>query len=310
MNTKEIEEQYHQFVAEQEYAKALQLATEHFNLFSPHAQRVVYFWRMKMACKLNEEQLALTTLREAVNNGHWYAKLDENPDFQILADSTQFQDLVVVCATRRAEEIANARQVIEILQPETVSDSYPLLFALHGNGSNVEGFAPHWRYARDGGWLVALPQSPQAQGSGKFSWNDWDWVIPTIVDHYSRVRKNYAVDPQHVVLGGFSMGAGLALRLAFTQTIKVQGLICVAPFLSDVHALLPMLGQPHSQKQRIYIVASKEDEYCYDVALKLSVLLTEYGIQHKLDIYRDTGHAFPASFEERVPNALDFILNG
>jgi predicted esterase len=310
MNIKEIEEQYHQCVADQEYAKAYQLATEHFNLFSPHAQRVVYFWRMKMACMLKEEQLALTTLRKAVNDGHWYAKLDENPDFQILADSTEFQRLVAVCATRRAEEIANARPVMKILQPDMAFGQYPLLFTLHGNSSNAEVFAPHWRHARDQGWLVALPQSPQAQGPENFSWNDWDWVIPTIVDHYAQVREKYVVDSQRVVLGGFSMGAGLALWLALEQTIAVQGLICVAPFLSDVNALLPVLGQPHSRKQRIYLVASREDEYCYDVALKLTVLLTEFGIQHKLDIYHDTGHAFPASFEERVPLALDFIVHG
>jgi hypothetical protein len=84
----------------------------------------------------------------------------------------------------------------------------------------------------------------------------------------------------------------------------------VAPFLSDVEALQSVLAEPQNQKLRIYLVASKEDEYCHSVAVKLSVLLPTYGIEHKLDIYTDTGHAFPLSFEQRVPMALDFILNG
>jgi predicted esterase len=310
MNAREVEEQYHQLAADREYKKALQLVSEHFNLFPPHAQRVVYFWRMKMACRLNDVQLALTTLREAVDNDHWYTDLDQNPDFQILADSTEFQELITICAQRRAEEIANAKSVMKILQPEPSSNSYPLLFALHGNSSNVEQFAPHWRHAQDHGWLVALPQSPQAHGPGNFSWNDWDWAIPAIVDHYSQVCKHHLIDQQRVVLAGFSMGAGLALWLALEQTLEVQGLICVAPFLSDVDALRPVLAQQRNQKLRMYLVASKEDEYCYDVAHKLSALFSEYEIEHRLDIYQDIGHSFPPSFENHVPNALDFILNG
>jgi predicted esterase len=263
-----------------------------------------------MACRLNDVQLALATLREAVDNGHWYAHLDQNPDFQILADSLDFQELVAICAQRREEEIANAKPVIKVLEPEPSSGSRSLLFALHGNSGNVEQFASHWEDARDHGWLVALPQSPQAHGPENFSWNDWDWVIPTIWNHFSQVSQNYPIDQERVVLAGFSMGAGLALWLALEQTIKVQGLICVAPFLSDPDALRTVLADSQNQKLRIYLVASKEDEYCYDVAQKLSALFTEYEIEHRLEIYQDIGHSFPPSFENHVPNALDFILNG
>lgn len=308
INVNKVEQQYHHFVAKKEYAKALELATQYFDLFPPHAQRVVYYWRLNMACKLKDVQLALATLREAVENGHWYVNLDENPDFQTLADSAEFHHLVAICAKRRAEEIANAQPVIEILQPESPSDSYPLLFALHGNSSNVEVFAPHWQHAREHGWLVALPQSPQAYAPETFSWNDWDWAIPTLAEHYSQVCENYPIDRHRVVLAGFSMGAGLALWLALEQTIKVQGLICVAPFLSDVNALKSVLAHPQNRELRIYLVASKKDEYCYDVAVKLSDILPEYGIEHRLDIYPDTGHAFPLAFEKRVPVALDFVL--
>ena len=310
MSAREVEGQYHQLAAEHQYTKALQLITEHFDLFPPHAQRVVYYWRMKMACGLDDAQLVLATLREAIDHGHWYANLDQNPDFQILADSLEFQELVAICAQRRETEIANAKPVIKVLEPEPSSGSHPLLFALHGNSGNVEQFASHWEDARDHGWLVALPQSPQAHGPENFSWNDWDWVIPTIGDHFSKVCKNYPIDQERVVLAGFSMGAGLALWLALEQTIKVQGLICVAPFLSDPDALRTVLADPRNQNLRVHLVASREDEYCYEVAQKLSALFTEHGIKHRLDIYQDIGHSFPSTFESEVPMALDFILKG
>ena len=308
--TKEIEQQYHQLVANGEYSKALHLATQYFDVFPPYAQRVVYYWRLSMACRLKDVQLALATLREAVENGHWFDNLNNEADFHILADQTEFHQLVALCEKRRSEEIANTQPVLKILKPENPSESYPLLFALHGNSSNVNVFAPHWRSAQEHGWLVALPQSPQAFAPETFSWNDWDWEIPTLVEHYSQICQTFPVDRNRVVLAGFSMGAGLALWLALERTIEVRGLICVAPFLSEVEALRSLLAQPENQKLRIYLVASKEDEYCYDVAVKLSEIMSQYGIDHKLDIYTDTGHAFPSSFEQRVPIALDFILNG
>lgn len=46
ISAREVENKYHQLAAGHQYAKALQLVTEHFELFPPHAQRVVYFWQM------------------------------------------------------------------------------------------------------------------------------------------------------------------------------------------------------------------------------------------------------------------------
>ncbi len=307
LSAKEIEDQFFGMVADGNYERALSLVTEHFALFPPHAQSVVYLWRMDMACRLGNDSLALDLLKQAVNAGHWYASLDKNPNFRILNDSTAFQHLITLCAQRRAEEIARSRAELKILEPEQQGDAYPTVFALHGNSGNIESFAPHWQYAVHAGWLVVLPQSPQALGPEMYVWNDWDWVVPSLVAQYRDVCTTYPVDPTGTVLAGFSMGAGLALRQAFERTIPVNGVLAVAPFLSDAEKLRPALTDPQNREMSVYLVASQEDEYCYAVAQKLSLLFQEYGIRHYLDIYTDVGHAFPASFEPRIPSALDFI---
>jgi hypothetical protein len=144
VTAKEVEQQYFQFVAEKQYAAASELVTRHFALFPEYAQSVVYFWRMDMACRLNNRTLALELLREAVEAGHWYTKLDEKPTFQILNDLPKFKRLVELCVQRRAEEMARAKPVLKVRPPHHHSEVYPLLFALHGNSSNVDAFAPHW----------------------------------------------------------------------------------------------------------------------------------------------------------------------
>jgi hypothetical protein len=59
MDAHEVEQQYHKAVAEERYADALNFATEYFEIFPRHGQRVVYFWRMDMACKLGDSEQAL-----------------------------------------------------------------------------------------------------------------------------------------------------------------------------------------------------------------------------------------------------------
>lgn len=309
MNANEVEQQYHQAVADQEYTNALALATQYFDLFPPHAQRVVYFWRMEMACLIEDGTQALAVLREAVAAGHWFAKLDENPTFAILKESTEFQSLVAVCAQRRSDEMTNAPFVAQVLHPEDSLAPYPFVIALHGNSENVEIFAPHWQDAVQHGWLVSLPQSPQANGPNAYVWNDWDWVIPVLQEYDVRARDEYAIDENKVALAGFSMGAGLAIRLALENKLAVKGVLAVAPFLSSPEKLRPLLAQASSRTLRFYLVASQEDEYCYAVANELSKLFTEYEIVHRLDIYEDVGHSFPYSFEQKLAEALAFIVN-
>ncbi|MCB9431855.1 MAG: alpha/beta fold hydrolase [Ardenticatenaceae bacterium] len=309
MNASEVEQKYHQAVADKKYTKALALATQYFDLFPPHAQRVVYFWRMEMACLIKDKVQALAVLREAVAAGHWFAQLDENPTFLILKESPEFQSLVGICTQRRLEEIANAPFVAQVLHLEDSPAPYPFVMALHGNSENIEIFAPHWHDALQHGWLVSLPQSPQTHGPDAYVWNDWDWVIPVLQDYNLRIRDEYTIDANKAVLAGFSMGAGLAIRLALENKLAVKGVLAVAPFLSSPEELRPLLAQASNRTLRFYLVASKEDEYCYAVANELSKLFTEYEIVHQLDIYEDVGHSFPYSFEQKVAEALRFIVN-
>ncbi len=167
----------------------------------------------------------------------------------------------------------------------------------------------HWGAAHKHGWVVALPQSPQEYAPDIFSWNDWDWVVPTVVENYEKVCKSYPVNEAQTILAGFSMGACVAISLALEQTIKVKGLLCVAPYFTDVEELSPLLAKIKGRRFRVYLVASKDDEFCYEVAVKLAQLLEDYGIEHKLDIYPAVGHSFPPQFEERIPEALAYLLD-
>ncbi len=268
---------------------------------------------MTMALRLGNAALALQLLNNAIDAGHWYHGLREDPDFAALYDSPEFDRIVEICAERRAQAIALAKPIVKTRQPDRFSPPYPLLMALHGNQSNVELFTPHWTSAVEHGWLVALPQSSQAYGPGTFSWNDWEWAIDEVKRHAAVLRAQpaqYPIDPQRVVIAGFSMGAGLAAWLALSDTIDVRGCLLVAPFLSDVDNLLPLLEKRMARRMRVYLVASQDDEYCYGIAQKLAALLPQYGIECEVEWYPEVGHSFPPPFGNRLPDALNFIIDG
>ena len=307
LTAKQVEDRFFQLSAKGAYSEALELVTRHAGLFPNHAQGIVYFWRIETACHLNDTALALLLLEEAVSRGHWFTRLDENPLFRPLDGLPEFEKVLATFEQMRADAIAEADSISKVLQPRDQPPPYPLLLALHGNSSNVESFSHHWHTAVAHGWLVGLPQSPQAYGPGTYSWNDWDWVVPEVESHFASLRAQYPVECQRAALAGFSMGGGLATWLTLSGTIKVRGFIAVAPFLCNVDHILPLLEQRKEGELRAYLVASERDEYCLGVAQKLAGLLPTYGIKCELAVYPDLGHSFPPPFEREIPDALDFI---
>ena len=304
----EIEQQYHQLVSDGAYAQALELVTRTAHLFPDYSQKIVYAWRMIMACRLHKRELALELLQEAIAAGHWYTGLAEDDDFSILQGNPEFERLLGICVERRAQAMAEAVPVMKVIRPEGYTAPYPLLFALHGNQSNLAEFAGHWMAATEHGWLVGLPQSSQPFGPGTFSWNDWDWSLQEVQAHFALLCSQYPIDPQRVVLAGFSMGGGLAAWLALSGAISPRGLLLVNPFLSDVNHLVPILKAYHPQELRVYIGAGQRDAYCLGVAQQLAALLPKYSIICELEIFPDLEHNFPQQLESSLPNVLEGLL--
>ncbi|MCA9925927.1 MAG: alpha/beta hydrolase [Anaerolineales bacterium] len=308
----EVEEQYHQLVAKGAYEEALTLITKEahkFSEFSYHAEKIVYFWRFRMAALLNKAELVLQLLTEAVAAGHWYSELAEDEEFELIHNSPKFERLAAICEERRVEAMATAVPILKTMQPKNRTPPHPLLLALHGNNSAIGTFGEHWKTAVQHGWLVGLPQSSQTYRPGTVSWTDWEWSIQEIRQHFNALCADYPINHQQIVLAGFSMGGGLAASLALSGKIKTNGLLLVAPFLNDARSMLPYLEAGHyPSEMRAYIVASEKDEYCCNIARQLAEFLPQFNIPCRREIYPDVGHSFPPSFEAKLPEALAFLI--
>jgi predicted esterase len=294
-----------------EYAEALDLITREAGRFPTEARRT-YFWRVCMASLIDETQLALRLLEEAVATGLWYpeTQLREDPDLLRLQGVPQFEQLAELCRQRQAEAQAQAVPTLTVLEPEGDCRDAPLLLALHGNNQNAESSVAFWRSAVSSGWLLALPQSSQASGPDIYVWNDRDWALREIQAHYARLREQYAVDPNRVVVAGFSMGGEVAIWLALTGAIQVRGFVAVGPggpYTQEPDNWAPLIEAGREQGLCGYLVVGEQDIFCYSGTQALATLLSLHDVPYELEVHPRLGHEFPPEFEQSLSRALQFI---
>src|SRR5262249_16168181 len=129
----------------------------------------------------------------------------------------------------------------------------PLLVGLHGNSQNAHLAANDWCPIVDKGWMLATIQSSQLLTSDAYIWNDLARGTADVQKLYGTLNRE-AIDSERVVLGGFSMGGGLAIHMAVTGALKTRGFIVVGPYLRDLEPLKPYLDTAAANGLRGYIV--------------------------------------------------------
>jgi predicted esterase len=132
--------------------------------------------------------------------------------------------------------------------------------------------------------------------------------VREIEQHLAALHDEYAIDPDRIVVAGFSMGGGLATWLALSQVVPARGWVGVNAFLPDVESVLPLIELSHGQGLRAYLVASQRDATCYAIAQRLARMLPPRDIPCELELHPDLGHNFPPEFEHSLIKGLDFIM--
>lgn len=207
-----------------DYAEALDLLNQEQERFPAQAPQFYY----NRACMLGVQKRVpetLAVLREADERGFFFDAdtMHKDTDFESLLGNPEFEKLVESFQTRHAQrqgQVSSSRLVVE---PPGVAQasSVPLLLVLHGNGSSAAASEPYWKPAAAAGWLVGLVQSSQLGFSeSAFVWNDEVRSLQDIETQLAEINKAYPVDPKRVIVGGFSMGGGIAALLGLTQPFR------------------------------------------------------------------------------------------
>jgi phospholipase/carboxylesterase len=161
--------------------------------------------------------------------------------------------------------------VYKVHQPIVASKNPPVLFLLHGYGSNEDDLFSLAAQLPPNLLIVSV-RAPYKIEKGSYKWYDFDFNSPTkevslwhlqestnaLINLLDTIQQKYHYNKSKVYFGGFSQGGIMSYHLAFTHPKLVKGIIVMSGRLlpetksqiQDVKAI---------QKLKIIIVHGTED---------------------------------------------------
>ena len=132
----------------------------------------------------------------------------------------------------------------ELVAPRARADAYPTLVLLHGRGDSAAGIAPlGYEFERDD-LLVISVQAPLELGGVMAGGYEWYRLreprrldeatlrasLDALAEFLDTIKAAYPVDPERVVLLGFSQGAVMALGAQALRLESVAGVIALSGY--------------------------------------------------------------------------------
>ncbi|HDR7799977.1 TPA: alpha/beta hydrolase [Bacillus tropicus] len=304
---------YIQLLNETLHCYASKGSLEAYTYIMEHAKGIVgneaqiYNFKYALASAAGLEEEALHLMKEAIlEKGFWYGNeyLISDDDLKPLHKFEEFHQMVQLCKER--EELAKKTERVDVKYIDSKKKE-KLFIAMHGDQENIGIIEPYWKSVLAQNYTLALPQSSKIQFSDGFVWDDLHRGKEELKEHYDKLIENRTVE--HVIIGGFSAGARVALYTILQKDIAVDGFIFMAPWLPENEEWNELLGVLQDKHIKGYIVCGDQDEDCFECTQQFVQLLRDKNIEHKYKIIPNLNHDYPIHFEEVLKEAIEYIGN-
>lgn len=292
-----------------DYAGALAVTERLAAAFPDQTARTDY-WRICLLARLQKIEEALQVFGEALDASLWWSEptLRTDPDLEPLQGLPEYERMIAVCNERHAAAQATSKPTLVVREPGMgTAKPYPLLIALHGQGRTAESDLPHWEMACPMGWLVAAMQSSQLAWPGAYAWNDRDKAQEEVVAQFENLCAQYPVDRERVIVGGFSQGAALAIRLVLNGSLSSRGFLSITPGMIDRELLTAWADTARDHVVRGYLVAGGKDRR-HEFFKQTCEMLPIHNVPCQMEDHPELGHTFPPDFEKSLERAFKFLL--
>ncbi len=298
-----------------DYAAVLEMATLETHNF-PEQFHLLYYWRICMGARLQDNGLTLKLLDELLDSGFWYGEtlLRKSPSLQGLQGVTEFEARIARSLSLQQLEQEQLFPLLVLRESESCTEPderCPLLIGLHANASTAQASVNFWRSAAGAGWLTAIPQSNQAIWKGAYVWDDREKTEGQLSRQLQLLLKQYSLDPARVVIAGHSMGGEIAAWLAVEGLLPVEGFIALGPggpLMNDVENWTAILSEKPERDLRGYLIVGEEDNTISHENIRLlAEILNQAGIPTELEEIPEAGHDFNEEYADGLLRGLRYI---
>lgn len=215
--------------------------------------------------------------------------------------------------TRQLREQARkkAKPKLEVLPPEKYSENkkYPLYIVLPGWGGNLEFSRRHWNSERlRQEFIAAYMQSSQVVQTQGFGWDDLSLGRKEIRQLYEQTVKNYAVDLDKVIIGGYSQGGMMVMDIVFTRTIPLKGFVAVCPGGGIPEALTKENTAKAAEKGvKGYIISGEKDDFLPEQQEVIKIF-KEADFPYQMKVIPGMYHWFPGDFGQQLDLTIEDIF--
>lgn len=229
--------------------------------------------------------------------------LTDDPDFRPLLGRSSFKEVVDCYRERMEADIKNARVTKTVLYPAQQSGAQKLLLILHGDNSCAAHTLKSWSSAIEAGWSVVALQSKEIGSfAGAYRWRSYQEAVSAVEEVLSSLQAD-DFGRTEVVLGGFSRGGEVALRLALDGVGRATRALAVCPAPMDEPTLLG--PGPRPALEECYIFAGEKDPELLS-AEAAADRLSSLGVSVQFDRRGKYGHEYPSDFSAVL---VRYLLN-
>jgi len=265
---------------------------------------------------LGEKNEAYKYLQESIKLGFRNVQhIEADADFESMRNEERFKLLLHYAKTGEAPPVTADSVELEVFTPPNLDPEkkYPVIVALHGYGRNPARTINNWKEAAEKfGTILVAPQGVARMSSSAFHWGDnLGQAVPVVAAAVEKACKDLPVDPDQVVLTGFSQGGTLAYEAAKRHPELFCGLIPVAGRYTakEGSAAGEPSGEVKPKLTKVFIMVGADDRATVTETTEQAVKDFEaMGCQVKANTYAGVGHAFPENRLEEQLKALKFIL--